>query len=186
MSLLLNLNRSAATYNISGPLWFKFSQEFALSFSSWLNSPLVTYSILPAPAPSPPITITGTPTATLATYRVPSRGFVANGPLGIKTEAALLQGINRLPCGLKPLAFGTGSGFAPILPSGLFLGPSLGNHLTDTIPSVSLGFLGRSWLFDFGTRLQAGLSLSGGVTVASVPPVPAPPVVLSLGCICPL
>jgi hypothetical protein len=188
MSLLASLNRSAAVYGISGPLWFRFSQDFALAFSSWLNSPLVLYRPQLSLAKAGPPVAVGVAVApavflnALATSRF--AGTVANGPLGIKTEAALIQGINLLPCGVKPLGIATGSGPTPVLPGGSFVGPSLSSYLL-AISSVN-GATGRAWLLDFGTRLQAGLSLSGGVVVSPVPPVPAPPVVLSLGCVCPL
>lgn len=188
MSLLASLNRSAAVYGISGPLWFRFSQDFALAFSSWLNSPLVLYRPqLSLAKAGPPVAVAvAVAPAVFLNALATSRGTVANGPLGIKTEAALIQGINLLPCGVKPLGIATGSGPTPVLPGGSFVGPSLSSYLL-SISSVN-GATGRAWLLDFGTRLQAGLSLSGGVVVgvAPVPPVPAPPVVLSLGCVCPL
>jgi len=185
MSLSISLNSSAAKSGISGPLWFAFSREFGLALASWLNASAYGYSPLGIAPPAPsPISVTGS--GRLQTFRVRSPSGVSSGPLGVNTERAILDALVFVPMVLKPLGSGSGSGVSPILPSGSFrssLGP-LGGYLVARVGTLS-GPVGKSWLLDFGTRLESGMSFVGTATVISQVPVPVP-VIVSVGVICPL
>jgi hypothetical protein len=187
MSLIARLNAQAASQGISGPLWFAFSQEFGLALASWLNAG--DYAIVPGgSAPfgkAEPIQVTGG--VLMQTLRVSSVGNVAVGPLGIKTDGAIIGALRFFPFVLKPIGSGLGLGQGLILPTGKFTSPlgPLGGYLVSRVSSVS-GPVGKAWLLDLGTRLELGMALSGTATVIGTPlPSPAA-VIVSVGVVCPL
>lgn len=189
MSLIARLNSQAASQGISGPLWFAFSQEFGLALASWLNAG--SYSPVPGGGfvRGQPIQVTGG--VLMQTLRVSSVGgpFGAVGPLGIKTDGAIIGALRFFPLTLKPIGSGVGSGAGVILPTGKFTSPlgPLGGYLVSRVSSVS-GPVGKSWLLDLGTRLESGLALSGTATCFAIgTPLPSPAaVIVSVGVVCPL
>lgn len=184
MSLIARLNAQAASQGISGPLWFAFSQEFGLALASWLNAG--DYSPVPGGfVRGQPIQVTGG--VLMQTLRISSVGGVAVGPLGIKTDGAIIGALRFFPFALKPIGSGVGSGAGLILPTGKFTSPlgPLGGYLVSRVSSVS-GPVGKAWLLDLGARLELGLALSGTATVIGTPlPSPAA-VIVSVGVVCPL
>ena len=187
MSLIARLNAQASSQGISGPLWFAFSQEFGLALASWLNAG--DYAIVPggSAVKAEPIQVTGG--VLMQTLRVSSVGgpFGAVGPLGIKTDGAIIGALRFFPFVLKPIGSGLGLGQGLILPTGKFTSPlgPLGGYLVSRVSSVS-GPVGKAWLLDLGTRLESGLALSGTATVIGKP-LPSPvAVIVSVGVVCPL
>jgi hypothetical protein len=171
--LASNIRKAGLGLGLSGPTWQSMSLEFATVFSTWVSSPVNIYKNAVG-APVTPVVLSGV--VNFDTSRV-SLGSM--GPSGMSAERAILIGLGLTSCPVRPAGMGSG---VPVPGPGLVVG--LGGLFTGNPSPLSLalcsggvttfgGPSGRSWLLDFGMRLQAGLGLSGTVTVTS--PVPSGP-----------